>query len=271
MTKCPGRKDRGFVFRNTRAANAGTKGKTTMQTNTVFGRQRQPTPHAAITTTDDDDIGCTVQPIPIRDLVLIGQEAWSRLANSQSWKDWTLVGDALLAGRAEALRSAHTNKPEGRRYNEEFGDWLRANKFDVIDKSTRSRLFECLAHRNEIEPWRATLTTFQRLELNHPAVVLRRWKKTIVKKPDDAKPKLSPIAKLRKSVFTLDEENARLKRELGLGAPFTPNDKPTDQAAVVFRILHCSPSAARALSRALNKLARAAEANAPQTINEVQA
>jgi hypothetical protein len=242
-----------------------------MQTDTASDRQRQPTPHAAanIKYPDDDDIGCTVQPIPINHLVSIGQEAWSRLVSCQSWNDWILVGNALFAGRAEAMRTAHTNKPEGRRYNEEFGYWLKANGFDVIDKSTRSRLFECLAHRNEIETWRATLTTSQRLELNHPAVVLRRWKRTIVKKPDDAKPKPSPIAKLRESIVTLEEENTRLKREAQLGAPFTPNDKPADQAAVVWRMIHCSPSAARALSRALNKLARAAEAHAPQT-SEVQ-
>jgi hypothetical protein len=45
-------------------------------------------------------------------------------------------------------------------------------------------------------------------------------------------------------------------------APFTAHDKPRDQAAVIWRLLHCSPAAARALSRELSKLARSAESEA---------
>lgn len=62
------------------------------------------------------------------------------------------------------MRAAHTNKPEGRRYNEEFSYWLKANKFGSVDKSTRSRLLECLARRDEIESWRVTLATSDRPE-----------------------------------------------------------------------------------------------------------
>jgi hypothetical protein len=242
-----------------------------VHTHSEVESKRQDQPQPLTTGIGFDQLGLTVKPISTEHCVRIGQEAWSRLTRCQVWTDWLLVGEALDAGRIEAMRSAHVNRPKGGRYNQDFGDWLKANHFDGIHKTTRSQLFKCLEHRKEIETWRAVLTTDQQQKLNHPVAVLRRWQKAIAKKPDDAEPKRSPIAKLKESIFTLEEENTRLKREVERGAPFTPSDKPTDQAAVVFRMVHCSPSAARALSRALNKLARAAEAQAPQTTNKVQA
>jgi len=242
-----------------------------VHTHSEVESKRQDEPQPLNTRVGSDQLGLTVKPISTEHCVRIGQEAWSRLTRCQLWADWLLVGEALDVGRMEAMRSAHVNRPKGRRYNQDFGDWLKANHFDSIHKTTRSQLFKCLEHRKEIETWRAILTIDQRQKLNHPVAVLRRWQKTVAKTSDDTEPKRSPIAKLKGSIFTLEEENTRLKREVELGAPFTPNDKPTDQAAVVFRILHRSPAAARALSRALNKLARAAQADAPQATSEVQA
>ena len=96
------------------------------------------------------NLGCPDQPKSDNELIRLGQEAWTRLTSCQSWNDWLLVGEALLVGRTECMRVAHTNKPEGRRYNEEFSSWLKATKFDGIDKSTRSRLFECLTCRSDM-------------------------------------------------------------------------------------------------------------------------
>ena len=129
-----------------------------------------------------------------------------------------------------------------------------------------SRLFECLAHRSEIEAWLATLPINLRIKLNHPEVVLRRWRKTQVKKLDDTAKKPSHIEKLNQVIVVLEEQNERLARE----APITPRDKPRDQAAIVWRLLQRSPSAARALCRELSKLARTAEAE-DRTATEVRA
>jgi len=230
-----------------------------------------PNPHIA-QAQPHDDLGCTVQP-NLDEPVRIGREAWLRLTNNQTFSDWLLVGDALLVGRTEAMRTAHTNTPEGSRYNREYSAWLKANKFDGIDKSTRSRLLECLAHRPKIEAWLATLTTGERLKLNHPAVILRRWKRTVVKKPDDtAPPKLSSAAKLKESIVALEEENARMKREIerGGGDLWTPQDTPKDIARVIFQKI--SRSKARDVARELNRLAREVEkANAASATVEVHA
>ena len=157
------------------------------------------------------------------------------------------------------MQAAHSNRPEGRRYNEEFSDWLKVNRFDAIHKTTRSQLIKCLKHRTEIEAWRAQLTTGERLKLNHPVAVLRRWEKTLAKRPDNAAPKISYVAKLNAALIESQKETAQLSRRLAQEAPFTAKDKPGNQAAVAFRILRCSPSATRAFIRALNKLVREAE------------
>jgi hypothetical protein len=197
----------------------------------------------------DKNMGCTVHPISVDDRIRIGQEAWKRLSSGHAWDDWLLVGEALLAGRVEAMRSAHTNKPEGRHYSEEFSHWLKSNKFDAIDATTRKRLLKCLEHRNEIQAWRATLTTNKLHELNHPGVVLRRWLKTQVKKPDNAEPKLSPVAKLKATIMDLEEQNHRLVRDSKHYAPFTPQDRDTDIADYIWRTVEYAPKKVRKSSR----------------------
>jgi hypothetical protein len=74
------------------------------------------------------------------------------------------------------MREACTNEPTGRRYNQIFGEWLTRHGFDDIDKGDRSRLFEVMENLDEIEGWLATLPTTNRLRLNHPATVLRKWR-----------------------------------------------------------------------------------------------
>src|SRR5262249_27703897 len=141
-------------------------------------------------------------------VVQAGVDAWTRLKKDRAWADWVTVGEALLVGQAEAMRSAHTNRPEGRRYDHELADWLRHSGFDGLDKGTRSRLLACLANREAIETWRQSLPPSDRLRLNHPKSVLARWRQATTKKPEAKGP--SPIAKLK-------EENARMRHEIERG------------------------------------------------------
>jgi len=108
--------------------------------------------------------------------ILHGQEAWHRLGRDHSWEDWRHVGAALLIGRSGAMREAAVNRPVGRRYNVVFAAWLNKFGFENLDKADRSRLFAIMDHLDEIETWRATLTPAQRLRLNHPSAVFRKWK-----------------------------------------------------------------------------------------------
>jgi hypothetical protein len=143
-----------------------------------------------------------------------GKEAWERLATDQSWTDWVAVGEALLIGRTQAMAEAETNAPTGKGYNVAFGKWLKKYELDAMDSGDRTRLFEVMDNRLEIEKWRATLDRTHRLKLNHPSTVLRRWKaSTQPKKPKDPnKPTLTDTnIKLQEELDASNREIASLK------------------------------------------------------------
>jgi hypothetical protein len=172
-----------------------------------FLRKRKLAEEAGDTTTIEDDNmanGYTRGQQADRDTCIKrGQEAWKRHKGDATWLDWLAIGEALSIGRQEAMANADTNRPIGSRYNAAFGEWLARHHFDDIDKGDRSRLFDVMDNLPAIEGWRATLTQTERLRLNHPNSVLRKWKAaTVVKPPKEPKPTL------RDSVANLSEENA---------------------------------------------------------------
>jgi hypothetical protein len=205
-------------------------------------------------------VGCPGQP-KSHGCIWDAQEAWKRLSSGHTRQDWLLVGRACQLLRAEAMHTAHVNKPEGRRYNQEYSDLLKAYGFAGIDKAVRSKLFFILDNNAEIEKWLTTVPAHRRLELNHPQTIWRAYQRTIIKKRDDGK-KPSHVERLTTSLIESQEENTRLKREAERGSPFTRQDTARDIAGVVFRTI-LSPSKAREVARELNRLARqAAEARA---------
>ena len=143
-----------------------------------------------------------------------GKEAWERLATDQSWTDWIAVGEALLIGRTQAMAEAETNVPAGKGYNQAFSRWLKKYELHKMDSGDRTRLFEVMDNRLEIEKWRGTLGQTLRLKLNHPSTVLRRWKaRTQPKKEKDPnKPTLTNVnIKLQEELDASKRENAGLK------------------------------------------------------------
>jgi hypothetical protein len=138
-----------------------------------------------------------------------GQEAWKRHKDDATWSDWLAIGQALAIGRQDAMAAAGTNAPSGKGYNIAFGEWLARHHFDDIDKGDRSRLLDVMSNLPAIEAWRARLPQTDRLRLNHPNSVLRKWKAdTVVKPPKEPKPTL------RDSVANLSEENAAKDRRI---------------------------------------------------------
>jgi hypothetical protein len=138
-----------------------------------------------------------------------GTEAWRRLKKEKNWTDWRQVGEAFQVGREWAMNQAQSNKPEGKAYNMAFSEWMLRYKMDDMDKGDRSRLFKVMAALPLIEQWRATLTMTERLKLNHPNAVLRKFEKAF-EIPDPSKP-VKPG--LRDAVAELSEENIKLKTE----------------------------------------------------------
>ena len=142
----------------------------------------------------------------------LGTEAWRRLKKTKDYNDWLKVGEALTVGREWAMNQAQTNTPDGKAYNMAFGEWMLQYKLNDMDKGDRSRLFEVMAALPMIEEWRRTMTTTERLKLNHPNAVLRKWK-AAWEVPDKSKPAKSAKPGLRDSVAQLSEEVLHLKNE----------------------------------------------------------
>jgi hypothetical protein len=147
-------------------------------------------------------------------VVTRGREAWRSLKNDETWEKWVAIGRAIEAGRQAIMRLLHTNQPKGRAWSQTFGSWLSENEFDQIDKGVRSRLQNCLDHLPEIEGWRRTLGLTQRLQLNHPNAVLRRWQAATAA-PKEADGNGSRRPGLREEVLRLQSELDAAHREIG--------------------------------------------------------
>jgi hypothetical protein len=167
-------------------------------------------------------------------IIRLGQEAWARVRSDLNWQDWLAIGRAHVIGRARAEREAHVNEPKGQRYKEAFSEWMERFGFENLDSGDRSRLFYVMDHLPQIEAWRSTLTTTERLRLNHPSTVLRKWKSATQRPPQEAK-RPSPFAKMKESIIQLSEENDRLKREVdcGGGDLWSKDDRPEEIALVM--------------------------------------
>jgi hypothetical protein len=181
----------------------------------------------------DNPVLAAEPPVPVA--VRQGQEAWQRLRSHSTWEDWKKVGAALVIGRAEAMRDGHVNKPKGRSYNAAINAFLKKFGFDGLDSGDRSRLLDVMDHQSEVEGWLSKLTPKERLRLNHPASVWRRWKASAVVPNPNTPPKVSPFQKLNESIAILEEENHRMRREIerGGGDLWSADDRPKDIAQVM--------------------------------------
>jgi hypothetical protein len=196
------------------------------------------------------------------DVVARGQEAWRRLHQEHSWADWVAVGDAIRYGRHLAMLEARTNEPSGPRYQAAFAEWLIAKGFDTIDKATRSRLFDCLKHRIEIETWRETLPLNKRLQLNHPNAVWRAWRKSTISGTETVVARPSPTAKYKEEIVRLEDENHRLRR--AGDDLFQSQDTAADIARLLAdRLLRLTPSKARQILTLLPELYAERSAETP--------
>jgi hypothetical protein len=146
--------------------------------------------------------------------------AWRRIKNAQSrmWGDWMTVGEGLLEGRRWAMQMAGTNKPEGRGFVTAYSEWLKKYKFEDMDKSDRAKLLQLMEERPAVEEWRATLTDYERRNLNNPTIVWRKWNAaTRVKAP---KPRTASVSgaehgRAQAMIEELQARNAELEEEIG--------------------------------------------------------
>jgi hypothetical protein len=156
-------------------------------------------------------------------IVRRGTAAWARLKKHRNWDDWMAVGEALLVGREFAMRDANTNRPIGKGYSRAFNQWLIDAKLNDMDQADRVKLLTVMEARLEIEQWRETLDKTQRMRLNHPTAVFRRWRQiTTVPAPPKQNKKnmiaeyhhlIAENEQLKARITELEEENAELREQ----------------------------------------------------------
>jgi hypothetical protein len=112
------------------------------------------------------------------EIVGAGQEAWRRLKGNprRKWKDWIAIGRAFHAGAQWAMNQSRTSKRRSRPYTEAYSAWLQMYDFDEIHPSVRADLLYVMERLKDIELWRDGLPEKERLSLNHPTTVARKYK-----------------------------------------------------------------------------------------------
>lgn len=139
--------------------------------------------------------------------------AWTRIKKAQArmWGDWMTIGEGLLEGRRWAMQMAGANKPEGKGYVMAYAEWLKRFKVDDMDKSDRAKLLQLMEERPGVEEWRATLTDYERRNLNNPVIAWRKWTAaTRVKKPKSRTEGVS-ASELGRARATTEQLQARVE------------------------------------------------------------
>ena len=189
--------------------------------------------------------------------IRLGIAAWDRLRGNSTFADWIVVGAAHRFGRTTAMHDARTNKPEGGGYNAAFAAWARKFGFADLDKGDRARLFNVMDNLKEIGAWLDKLPLKERLRLNHPSSIWRRWKAATAENKNSEQ-KVSPQQMLKDELVRLQEDNDRMKREIerGGGDLWNCNDRPRDIARIVIQQCKSKTKAekvAREMLKTLNK------------------
>ena len=125
---------------------------------------------------DPDDLGEAAERLAITRVVRKGRDRWEEIGKAETFSAWCDIGTALAIGKAHALKVTGANRAWGQHYSREFGQWIKANGFDRMPKSTRSVAIELHENAEAIEAWRETLPERQRKRLIHPLSNVRRWR-----------------------------------------------------------------------------------------------
>jgi hypothetical protein len=192
-----------------------------------------------------------------------GRQAWKSLRNDETFEKWIAIGRAIEIGRNETMRLLHSNRPAGAQWSRVFGAWLAENGFDEIDKGVRSRLQNCLDNLPAIELWRQNIGLGQRLQLNHPNAVWRKWQ-AAKEAPNGADRSTSPppnrkdmeIVRLQEELDAANKKLREIERQRGNiteGRDWTWHDTPD---AIAAAMLAAYPDKAKRLGSALQNAAK---------------
>jgi hypothetical protein len=104
------------------------------------------------------------------------RQAYERVKQRRDFADWLIIGEGLLAMRQEAFATTQVSETISGRYRREFTKILRREKLDDIAKIVRTELLNIMEHLDEINEWLMSLPDYERVKLNYPTHVWRRYK-----------------------------------------------------------------------------------------------
>jgi hypothetical protein len=154
-----------------------------------------------------------------RNILAQDGERWKRMGAGQHLDDWLSFGPGQLIRRTSAMKVAHTNRPEGRAYNETMRALLRRDGLHTMDKKAMTAvlwLHENAEHLAILREIRSTMTEGERSRLNSPITAQQRVRKVLQRrtKDPDNNPHVSPLADLRHQLLEKTREIAHLQERL---------------------------------------------------------
>jgi hypothetical protein len=167
------------------------------------------------TTSADSGVPGTVEASRV--LFAGARAAWKVLGTGGvDWDTWLAVGRGLEECQKLALERAQSNDMSSQRAKKEMAKLLDAEQLACINKSVRSVLLAVMRDMPAIAAWRDTLTSTERMRMNHPQAVMRRYKRATIippPKPDDGAA-AAPARGLKAAYQIADAEVQAAKNEI---------------------------------------------------------
>jgi hypothetical protein len=154
-----------------------------------------------------------------RHILIEDRERWTRMGASAHLHDWLAYGEGLMIRRRLAMKINHLNRPEGKGYAQTFGQLMKLDGLDTMDKTSISAVLwlhddpERMAMLREILE---TMTVGQRARLNSPISARQRVEKQLKVRSggEEAKSPTSPLTIMRKALVEREHKIAHLEEQL---------------------------------------------------------
>jgi hypothetical protein len=161
-----------------------------------------------------------------RDVLANDRERWKRMGAGSHLDEWLSFGPGLMIRRHLAMKLAHTNRPEGRAYNENMSALMVRDGFYSAKETKNSGIKltmtavlwlhdepERLIALREI---RDTMTPGERARLNSPISARQRVEKLLKAREGgtEEKQKDSPVKLLKDKIAVLESDLAKANAKL---------------------------------------------------------
>ena len=154
-----------------------------------------------------------------RDVLKQDTARWERMSGGGHLDDWLAYQPGLMIRRQLAMRIAFVNKPEGRGYATAFGQLMKSDGLDHMDKTSISALLwlgDEAERMQMLRELREAMTPGRRSRLNSPISARQLVEKALKARADGTEEsvKASPVALLKAQIMDLSRENAELQHKL---------------------------------------------------------